>query len=168
MESSPSPGEHSSEDHLQRVESLLCLIIEHSPFDLSFSIHHHEAAEPKEQNEPEYVFAFAGGDADLLLEKGAALLQALEHVALKAIGLEEDRTIAFDCRGWRRMRMEELRMMAQVAADRVIETGAPFTLSPMSSRERRIVHLALKDRPQVRTRSEGVGSERKVTIFPAN
>jgi spoIIIJ-associated protein len=65
------------------------------------------------------------------------------------------------------MRREELRLMAQVAAERVIETGEPFTLNPMSSRERRIIHLALKGQPQVRTQSEGVGPERKVVIFLA-
>ena len=57
--------------------------------------------------------------------------------------------------------------MAQVAAERVIDTGDPFALSPMNSRERRIIHLALRDRPQVRTQSEGVGPERKVVIYPA-
>jgi spoIIIJ-associated protein len=63
--------------------------------------------------------------------------------------------------------MEELRLMAQVAAERVIDTGDPFTLNPMNPRERRIVHLALRDRPEVRTQSEGMGPERKVVIFPA-
>jgi spoIIIJ-associated protein len=65
------------------------------------------------------------------------------------------------------MRREELRLMAQVAAERVIDTGDPFALNPMSPRERRIVHLALRDRPGVRTQSEGMGPDRKVVIFPA-
>jgi spoIIIJ-associated protein len=56
--------------------------------------------------------------------------------------------------------------MAQVAAERVIDTGQPFILNPMNARERRIIHLALKDRPQVQTQSEGMGPERKVVIFP--
>ena len=89
---------------------------------------------------------FSGPDADLLLEKNATLLHAFEHVALKAIRLDEDhfRKIAFDCQDWRRMRIEELQLMAQVAAERVIDTGDPFTLNPMNARERRIIHLALK------------------------
>jgi spoIIIJ-associated protein len=49
----------------------------------------------------------------------------------------------------------------------VTDTGDPFTLNPMNPRERRIVHLALKDRPEVRTQSEGTGPERKVVIYPA-
>ena len=59
-----------------------------------------------------------------------------------------------------------VQLMAQVAADRVVDTGAPFTLNPMNARERRIIHLALRDRPQVQTQSDGMGQERKVVIFP--
>jgi len=55
-----------------------------------------------------------------------------------------------------------------MAAERVAETGTPFSFSPLSARERRIIHLALKDLPLVRTESEGVGSERKVVILPAS
>jgi spoIIIJ-associated protein len=90
-------------------------------------------------------------------------------VLLKAVRLEEEYfgRLTFDCEDWRRLRAEELKLTAQIAAQRVEETGDPFTLSPMSPRERRIVHLALRDRPQVRTASEGVGAERKVVILPA-
>ena len=75
--------------------------------------------------------------------------------------------IALDCNDWRRLRTEELKLTAQVAAERVVESGDPFALSPMNPRERRIIHLALRDRPNLRTVSEGVGPERKVVILPA-
>ena len=147
---------------------MLRSFIEHSPFKLTFSIQK-AAAQAEDPEAPEYVVDFSGPDADLLLEKNATLLHAFEYVVLKAIRLDEDhfRRIAFDCQDWRRSRMEELRLMAQVAAERVIDTGDPFTLNPMNPRERRIVHLALRDRPKVRTQSEGMGPERKVVIYPA-
>jgi spoIIIJ-associated protein len=168
MESNPLPAGLTIEDQLQRMDSLLHEFIAHSPFELTFSIQK-AAAQADDPEAPEYVVSFSGADADLLLEKNATLLHALEYVVLKAIRLDEDhfRRIAFDSQDWRRMRREELRLMAQVAAERVIETGEPFTLNPMSSRERRIIHLALKGQPQVRTQSEGVGPERKVVIFLA-
>ena len=142
--------------------------MQHSPFKLTFSIQK-AAAQADDPEAPEYVVDFSGPDADLLLEKNATLLHAIEYVVLKAIRLDEDhfRKIAFDCHDWRRTRIEELRLMAQVAAERVIDTGDPFTLSPMNPRERRIVHLALKDQPKVRTESEGMGPERKVVIYPS-
>jgi spoIIIJ-associated protein len=161
-------AEHSLEKHLSLLESLLHSFIKHSPFKLTFSIQK-AAAEAGDPDAPEYVVDFSGPDADLLLEMNATLLHAIEHVLLKAIRLDDDhfRRIAFDCKDWRLTRIKELQLMAQVAAERVIDTGDPFTLNPMNPRERRIVHLALKNRPEVRTQSEGMGPERKVIIFPA-
>jgi spoIIIJ-associated protein len=163
-----NPGsEHAVENHLTSLETLLRGIIAASPFKLGFSIQNAtiHAGDP---DAPEYVVDFSGPDADLLLEMNATLLHAFEHVLLKAVRLDDDllHRIAFDCKDWRRTRIGELQMMAQVAADRVIDTGSPFTLNPMNARERRIVHLALKDKPQVQTQSEGMGPERKVVIFP--
>ena len=134
------PAGRALEKYLSALESLLREFIEHSPFKLTFSLHK-AVSQAEEPEAPEYVVDFSGPDADLLLEKNATLLQAIEYVVLKAIRLDEDhfRRIAFDCQDWRRMRMDELRLMAVVAAERVIETGDPFTLNPMSPRERRIV-----------------------------
>jgi spoIIIJ-associated protein len=165
----PKPGATDPEKYLSALESLLRSLIAHSPFELTFSIRK-VAVRADDPKAPEYVVDFSGADADLLLEKNAALLDALEHVALKATRWDEDHfwKISFDCQDWRQMRVEELRLMAQVAAERVIETGDPFALSPMNPRERRVIHLALRDQPKVRTQSEGAGPERKVVILPAD
>ena len=155
-------------EYLKKLEALLRNVLGHSPFKLSFTIRK-GADQPDDPEVPEYIVDFSGDDADLLLEKNAILLHALEYLALKAIRLDEEHChrIAFDCQDWGRTRREELRLMAQVAAERAIETGAPFALNPMNARERRIVHLALRDQPTVRTQSEGRGTERQVVIFPA-
>jgi spoIIIJ-associated protein len=160
----PAP---SLENYLATIDSLLKQIIQQGGFALSFAIHH-MSQEPAEVESPEYVADFTGADADLLLERNGALLDALEHVVLKAARLREEYLgkISFDCNDWRRLRTEELRLTAQVAAERVVESGDPFALSPMSPRERRIIHLALRDRPNLRTVSEGVGPERRVVIVP--
>jgi spoIIIJ-associated protein len=111
-----------------------------------------------------------GADKDLLLERNAEVLRAIEHLALKALRLEPafHERIHIDCGGYRALRFEELRMTARVAAERVQASRQPFKLNPMSSRERRIVHLALRDMPAVRTESTGIGEERQVTIHPAD
>ncbi|HYA98149.1 MAG TPA: R3H domain-containing nucleic acid-binding protein [Methylomirabilota bacterium] len=117
----------------------------------------------------EILADFAGRDKELLLERGAELLKALEHLAVKALRLDaafQDR-IHLDCGGYRALRLEELRMTARVAAERVLATRQPFRLNPMSPRERRVVHLALKDMPGVRTESVGTGDDRQVVIHPA-
>jgi len=158
---------HGLEKYLAPIESLLSQIIQKGSFALSFAIQP-SAQEPPGLDSPEYVVDFAGTDADLLLERNGALLDALEHLVLKAARLREEHLgkVSFDCEDWRRLRTEELRLTAQVAAERVVESGDPFTLSPMTPRERRIIHLALRDRPNLRTVSQGVGAERRVVILP--
>src|SRR4029077_8170238 len=110
-----------------------------------------------------------GRDKEILLERGAEVLKALEHLAFRALRLEPEHheKIHVDCGGYRALRFEELRMTAKVAAERVQTSKQPFRLNPMTSRERRIVHLALKDMPGVRTESIGVGEHRQVVIHPA-
>ena len=121
-------------------------------------------------NEPEVVVMFSGGDQDLLLERNAELLLALEHVAHRWLRLDprlHDR-VRFDCGDYRATRLAELKLSARVAAQRVRETGQPFQFNPMSSRDRRIVHLELSGAPGVRTESEGVGDQRQLVIYPLN
>jgi spoIIIJ-associated protein len=111
-----------------------------------------------------------GKDKEILLEHGAEVLKAFEHLAFRALRLEPafHEKIHIDCGGYRALRFEELRMTARVAAERVKSSRQPFRLNPMSSRERRIVHMALKDMTGVRTESAGVGEERQVVIHPAD
>jgi len=121
------------------------------------------------EGDAEVLADLEGADQGLLLERNAEVLKALEHLAFKALRLEPafHERIHIDCGGYRALRFEELRMTARVAAERVQASRQPFRLNPMSSRERRIVHLALKDFPAVRTESVGMGEERQVVIHPA-
>jgi len=64
--------------------------------------------------------------------------------------------------------LEELRIAASVAAEKVRKSGAPYQFAPMSSRERRIVHLALRDHTDLRTESQGDGLRRYVVVYPQN
>jgi len=123
---------------------------------------------PEEFERPEIVVIFDGPDKELLLERGAELLLALEYLAVRSLRLEPpffDR-IRFDSGDFRSLRIAELMLSAKVAAQRVRETKQPFRLNPMAPRERRIVHLALKDLAGIRTTSEGIGEERQVVILP--
>jgi spoIIIJ-associated protein len=123
---------------------------------------------PDEFERPEIVVVFDGPDKEALLERGAELLLALEYLAVRSLHLEPpffDR-IRFDSGDFRSLRIAELMLSAKVAAQRVRETKQPFRLNPMAPRERRIVHLALKDLAGIRTTSEGVGEERQVVILP--
>lgn len=123
-----------------------------------------------DSNDAEVIADLDGRDKEILLERNGELLKAIEHLAFRALRLEPayHEKIHLDSGGYRALRFEELRMTARVAAERVQLSRQPFRLNPMSSRERRIVHLALKDVPGVRTESVGAGEERQVVIHPAN
>jgi spoIIIJ-associated protein len=117
----------------------------------------------------EVIADLDGRDKEILLERNGEVLKAFEHLAFRALRLEPTfhEKIHLDSGGYRALRFEELRMTARVAAERVQSSHQPFKLNPMSSRERRIVHLTLKEFPGVRTESVGMGEERQVVIHPA-
>ena len=121
-------------------------------------------------NQSEVAVLFSGADQDLLLERNAELLLALEHIGHRWLRLDPrlHDCVRFDCGDYRATRLAELKLSARVAAQRVRETGQPFQFNPMSSRERRIVHLELTGAAGVRTESEGSGDRRQLVIYPAN
>lgn len=124
--------------------------------------------ENRDWEHPEIMVDLSGPDSSLLLERGGELLRALEHVAVRMLHLEseEHEKVSFDCMNHKALRLEELKMAAGVAAERVMKTGQPYHFGPMSSRERRVLHLALREFPDLRTESEGEPPRRAVVIFP--
>jgi spoIIIJ-associated protein len=121
-------------------------------------------------DEKDIVVAFRGGDQEFLLEQNAELLLALEHIGHRWLRLDprlHDR-VRFDCGDYRTSRLDELKLSARVAAQRVRETGQAFRFNPMSPRERRLIHLELTGAQGVRTVSEGVGDRRQLVVYPAS
>src|ERR1700757_1862423 len=127
-------------------------------------------AEQREWERPEILVEFAGPDSGLLLERGGELLRAFELLGTEILHLQgnEHEKIWFDCKNFRSMRIEELQLAARAAAEKVRRTGEPYRFGPMSSRERRIVHLALRDDQDLRTESDGEGGRRSVVVNPAD
>ena len=151
------------------LRSFLDEIVRVSGLDLKVKVHAVEASAADTSGGAEVVADLDGRDKEILLERNGEVLKAFEHLAYRALRLEPTyhEKIHLDSGGYRALRFEELRMTAKVAAERVQSSQQPFRLNPMSSRERRIVHLALKEMPGVRTESVGVGEERQVVIHPA-
>ncbi len=156
----------AQESVLRSIETLLSTIFQAGGFNLSATV---SKASAGDDHAPEWIVDLSGPDADLLLESRAELLDAFAYIALKAARVEGElfTRILFDCKGYRRARAEELKLMAHLAAGQAAESGEPFALSPMNAAERRAVHLALKDDPRVRTESQGFGVARHVVILPA-
>jgi len=151
------------------LRDILSKIVRAAGLDLTVNVRLADADADSAEGAAEILADLDGKDNEILMARSGEVLKALEHIAFRALGLEPifHEKIHLDCGGFRALRFEELRMTARVAAERVQATHQPFRLNPMSSRERRIVHLALKDQPGVRTESVGTGDERQVVIHPA-
>jgi spoIIIJ-associated protein len=118
---------------------------------------------------PDIVVKFSGGDVDLLLSNKAELLLALEHVTMEMLRMpsEDHSRVSFDANDYRLLRIEELRLSAMTAAEKVKRTGQPFRFNPMNSRERRVIHMTLRGESAVRSESLGSGPARQVVVYPA-
>jgi spoIIIJ-associated protein len=152
-----------------KLDHFLPSLLEHAGFDLSYQLQAPENPHPEVEN-PEVTVQFSGSDVELLLANRAELLLALEHLSMEAMHLppEDHSLISFDANDYRLLRIEELRMSALAAADKVKRTRVPFHFNPMTSRERRVIHLALRDEKELRSESVGVGPGRAVVVIPAD
>jgi spoIIIJ-associated protein len=162
-------GKLDSAAAAEALRDFLQKIVRAGGLELSVNVRVAEPGASSEEGAAEIYADLDGRDKEILMARGGEVLKALEHLAFRALNLEPifHEKIHLDCGGFRALRFEELRMTARVAAERVQTSRQPFRLNPMSSRERRIVHLTLKDMPGVRTESIGTGEERQVVIHPA-
>jgi spoIIIJ-associated protein len=152
-----------------RIDTFLKSMFKLAGFSLDFTVSEGETPHPDFEN-PDLMVRFTGRDVELLLSNKAELLLALEQLTMEAIGAaaEEHSRICFDANDHRILRIEELRMSALAAAERVKKTRVPFHFSPMNSRERRILHLALRGETDVRSESVGEGPIRQVVIVTSD
>jgi spoIIIJ-associated protein len=151
-----------------KIDEFLDPVLDQADFDLDYEIADVESGEADFET-PDVVVKFSGQDVDLLLGNRAELLLALEHLTMEALRLpsEDHSRISFDANDYRLLRIEELRMSAVAAADKVKRTGQPFQFNPMNSRERRVIHLALRNETELRSESLGTGGQRMVVVYPA-
>jgi spoIIIJ-associated protein len=152
-----------------KINTFLQAVVTHGGLRLKYRIVvDPPVPENRDWEKPDILVDFGGPDSPLLLDRGGELLRALELLALEMLRLAsgEHEKISFDCQGHRAQRIQELRTAASVAAEKVRATGMPYHFSPMSSRERRIVHLALRDEADLHTESEGEGMRRCLVVYP--
>jgi spoIIIJ-associated protein len=125
---------------------------------------------PFEQGtEPSEVITInvTGDDLGILIGRRGQTLAALQHMVrlIVAHQMKSRVPIVIDVEGYKQRRYGALQALALRMAEQVKERKKPFALEPMPAYERRIIHLALVDDPDVTTESTGVGEVRKVVIM---
>ena len=107
-----------------------------------------------------------GDDLGILIGRRGQTINSLQHIVRLIVSskIQSRIPIVIDVEGYKQRRCEGLRSLALRLADQVTVRKAPFTMEPMTAFERRIVHLALADHPDVFTESTGFGENRKVVI----
>jgi spoIIIJ-associated protein len=111
-----------------------------------------------EENDTQIRLRLYGADGGRLTDRHGELLDAIQVLANKAlVGRKVEKEIELDCEEFKGHREEDLGRRAREVADRVRRSGREELLPAMSPIEQRIVHIALRDDPDVTTDSRGEG-----------
>jgi spoIIIJ-associated protein len=153
----------ASPEALAAGKTILEQLLVHMGFDVRVEV---EAGETSRLN--------VLGDGDEREALGALIgrkgerLSALQHLVNLMLSREMGAwtRVLVDVEDYRGRRERQLREIAERAAGRVVETGKMLQLEPMPALERRWVHLALKDHPEVATQSIGEEPNRRIVVIP--
>ena len=149
----------SAEAAAERAKEILSHILEH--IDLPSVI------EWETRDDHTYLNIISNGSG-LLIGKRGKTLNALQYLVTKILQREVGETVSVivDTENYRSKRELSLTELARQLSDKVKKSHRPLTTGPMSSQDRRIIHLALKEDQEVRTKSKGEGTLRRVVIYP--
>jgi spoIIIJ-associated protein len=163
-----SATKYSVADHGEKIRAFLDRILPLAGLRVDYTMVDDETPHPEFEN-PDVRVKFTGEDAAFLTANRMEVLLALEHLTMEALHMpaEDHSKICFDANDHRLLRIEELRASAAHAAERVKSTHSPYRFNPMNSRERRILHLALRGETSLRSESEGLEPRRCVVVYPA-
>lgn len=158
----PEEGDPALDAARQTVSDLL----EKMSVQASVTARYGEPDDPKARIP--VIVEIRGDDLSILIGKRSETLNALQYIASLIVGKKLGHSLALvvDVEGYRSRREGQLRLLARRMAEQVTKSGRRQALEPMSAGERRIIHMELRDHPDVTTESVGEEPYRKVTILP--
>lgn len=121
-----------------------------------------------EKKGDDIVLNIQGNNTGILIGRKGKTLEALEFIVNKAVNRTSEKKVRVivDSENYRKRREEALKTLALNMGEKAKKTNKTVTTDPISPRDRRIVHLALKGDSQVSTKSEGEGLFKRVSIIP--
>jgi spoIIIJ-associated protein len=125
-------------------------------------------AKSEDDEAQHWTLEIQGRELGALIGRRGETLAALQYITrlIASRDLERRAHIVIDVEGYKARRETLLRRLAKRMAEQAVQRGRTVSLEPMPPHERRIIHLALRDNPNVTTESVGEGDRRKVTIVP--
>ncbi len=113
-------------------------------------------------------FDLRGDKKGILIGKHGRTLDALQMLINRMVQKEVKRPVRviLDVDGYRKRRVDTLSKMALRLGEKAKRSGHSLTIGPFNAHDRRIIHLALKEDPLLRTESIGEGETKKITIIP--
>lgn len=153
----------------QKIATLLASLNKLGGMRLKYRITAGDGARDPQGLEARLIYVELGGpDTTMLTQHNGELLRALETIAVQMLRLDprEHDLVSFDAGNYKALRAQELRMSAEMAAEKVRKSGVPYAFPPQNSRERRLLHLAFKDLQGVETASSGEGQDRFLVVYP--
>ncbi|MDD2922234.1 MAG: Jag N-terminal domain-containing protein [Anaerolineales bacterium] len=168
QESSAAPQkiERAENDPLlETTESVVSKLIDHLGMKAQVSAHYDETDNDDRRTIQVDV---RGDDLSALIGRHAETLNAFQYVASLIVGKETQQWVQLvvDVEGYRSRREKQVRQIALRMVEQVIKTGRKAALEPMTSSERRAIHIELRGHPAVTTESTGEEPHRKVVILP--
>ena len=169
VKSSPpaKPVESQSEHDpvLDRAEAVISKLLHMLNLEAQVSAHYGASERDGRRN---INVDIRGNDLSVLIGRRSETLSAFQYMAALIIGKETGQFVQLtvDVEGYRGRRERQLIQMAKRVAEQVAKNGRRQTLEPMPADERRIIHIALRDHPDVKTESTGEEPYRKVMILP--
>ncbi len=162
------PGENeaaASDDLLQVTEQTVADLLNRMKIQARLEVRYGQA---DEDGQRPVLVDIHGDDLGVLIGRRAEILNALQYIVNLMVSkqMESWVQVVIDVEGYRMRRDRQLRQMARRLAEQAVRTGRRQVLEPMAASERRIIHLELRDHPQVLTQSIGEEPARKVTIVP--
>ena len=121
-----------------------------------------------ERKADEIILNIMGNNTGILIGHKGKTLEAIEYIVNKAVNKasEEKVRVIVDSENYRKRKDESLKTLAFQMAEKAKKTNRTATIDPISPRDRRIVHLALKGDHRISTKSEGEGLFKRIFIIP--
>ncbi len=151
----------------QAARDTLAELLQHMDVRATVTISRSESTRTGE--EEHWLLNVTGSRTDSLIGRKGETLAALQYITRLVVSkrIQRRANVVVDVDSYKSRRSQRLRELAMRMADQAVEQARTVVLEPMPPHERRMIHMALRHRTDVSTKSTGEGDLRKVTIIPS-